>query len=244
MGVRLFSARNALAANIPAAAAQDRPNGQPFHGRLLEAGALLLFFGAAFLALSLASFRIDPFDPTQQGSDLAGATGAAIAAVLVQGFGVVAWLLPLDLALLGAPLFRGRVPQNLGYRVAADVLVGVVLSALVQVAAPELASFGSVSAEGNVGMLFGELSRQAFSTLGSFLVGLTCVGLILIGRSSFSFIEWCQRTSDWLSLLLRRLAGALGQLHGAWMKARALRQADREALTLREAPRIELHDKD
>jgi S-DNA-T family DNA segregation ATPase FtsK/SpoIIIE len=211
---------------------------------LLEAAALLLFFSSAFLALSLASYRIDPFDPTQHGGDLAGATGAAIAAVLVQGFGVVAWLLPIDLALLGAPLFRARVPQNLGYRVAADVLVGVVLAALVQVAAPELTAFGAVSAAGNVGMLFGELSRQAFSTLGSFLVGLTCVGLILIGRSSFSFIEWCQRTSDWTALLLQKLSALLARLHEAWGAARALRRADREALTQREAPRIELHDKD
>ena len=205
---------------------------------------MLLFFGAAFLALSLASYRIDPFDPTQGGSNLAGATGAAIAGVLVQGFGVVAWLLPLDLALLGAPLFRARVPADLGYRVAADVLVGVVLSALVQVAAPELTSFGAVSAAGNVGMLFGELSREAFSTLGSFLVGMTCVGLILIGRSSFSFIEWCQRASDWSTLLVQRLVALVGHVHGAWVKARALRRAAREALTLREAPHIELHDKD
>jgi S-DNA-T family DNA segregation ATPase FtsK/SpoIIIE len=244
MGVRLFSPRNALDAGIAGPAAQDRPKGQPFHGRLLEAAALLLFFAAAFLALALGSFRIDPFDPTQRGGDLAGATGAAVAALLVQGFGVVAWLLPLDLALLGAPLFRGRAPENLGYRVAADVLVGVVLSALVQVAAPELTGFGAASAAGNVGMLFGELSRQAFSTLGSFLVGLTCVGLILIGRSSFSFIEWCKRSVDWSALLVQRLAALLGTLHGAWSKARALRRADREALTLREAPRIELHDKD
>jgi S-DNA-T family DNA segregation ATPase FtsK/SpoIIIE len=244
MGVRLFSPRNALLPAPPGPTDQDRPNGQQFHGRLLEAGALLLFFAAAFLALSLASYRVDPFDPTQGGSNLAGATGAAIAAVLVQGFGVVAWLLPLDLALLGAPLFRARVPHNLGYRVAADVLVGVVLSALVQVAAPELTGFGSASAAGNVGMLFGELSRQAFSTLGSFLVGMTCVGLILIGRSSFSFIEWCQRSSDALGLLLRRLLVLVTNLHGAWMKARALRRADREALTQREAPHIEVHDKD
>jgi S-DNA-T family DNA segregation ATPase FtsK/SpoIIIE len=248
MGVRLFSARNALEAGGPASEAssrrQDRPNGQAFHGRLLEAAALLLFFAAAFLALSLGSYRVDPFDPTQRGADLAGATGAAVAAILVQGFGVVAWLLPLDLILLGAPLFRGRVPQHLGYRIAADVLVGVVLSALVQVSAPELTSFGALSAAGNVGMLFGELSRQAFSTLGSFLVGLTCVGLILIGRSSFSFIEWCRRSSDWSALLVQKLLGALLKLRDAWGRARALRRADRAALAERAVPHIELHDKD
>ncbi len=252
MGVRLFSPRNALEAGASTSgplgassnSSRDRPNGQQFHGRLLEAAALLLFFTAAFLALSLASYRIDPYDPTLRGSDLAGATGAAVAATLVQGFGVVAWLLPVDLVLLGAPLFKARVPENLGYRVAADVLVGVVLAALVQVAAPELTAFGGVSAAGNVGMLFGELSREAFSTLGSFLVGLTCVGLILIGRSSFSFIEWCRRSSDWSALLVHKLVALFSNLHGAWRKARALRRADREALTQREAPRIELHDKD
>jgi DNA segregation ATPase FtsK/SpoIIIE, S-DNA-T family len=250
MGVRLFSARNALEAGSLGSSApgqtraQDRPNVQGFHGRLAEAAALLLFFGAAFLALALASYHIDPYDPTQRGSDLAGATGALIAGFLVQGFGVVAWLVPVDLALLGAPLFRGRVPGSLGYRVAADLLVGLVLAALVQVTAPELLAFGSVSAAGNVGMLFGELSRQAFSTLGSFLVGLTCVGLILIGRSSFSFIEWCKRSSDLTALGLRRLSLLAVQLHLAWSKARALRRANREALTQREAPRIQLHDKD
>jgi DNA segregation ATPase FtsK/SpoIIIE, S-DNA-T family len=244
MGVRLFSPRNALEAELPGSAGQGRPSGQQFHGRLHEAAALLLFFGAAFLALSLASYRVDPFDPTVGGGDLAGATGAAIAAVLVQGFGVVAWLLPLDLALLGAPLFRGRLPQNLGYRVAADVLVFVIVAALVQVAAPELTGFGAASAAGNVGMLFGELSRQAFSTLGSFLVGLTCVGLILIGRSSFSFIEWCQRTSDWAALLVRRMLAAFARMHAAWSKARDLRRADREAQSLGAVPRIEEHDKD
>src|SRR6185369_15865511 len=71
-----------------------------------------------------------------------------------------------------------------------------------------------------------------------------CVGLILIGRSSFSFIEWCKRSVDWSGLLVQRLVALLTTLHGAWSKARAMRRADREALTQREAPHIELHDKD
>src|SRR6478735_2852711 len=254
MGVRLFSARNALEAGGSLRSgseldprtntARPRPGGQQFHGRLLEAAALLLFFAAAFLALSLGSYRIDPFDPTQHGADLAGATGAAMAAILVQGFGVVAWLLPVDLVLLGAPLFRGRAPENLGYRVAGDLLVGLVLSALVQVAAPELTAFGALSAAGNVGMLFGELSRQAFSTLGSFLVGLTCVGLILIGRNRFSFIQWCQRSSDWSAFLVQRLLALFVRMRDAWSKARALRREKRDALAERAAPHIEVHDKD
>ena len=39
-----------------------------------------------------------------------------------------------------------------------------------------------------VGELFGEIARSLFSTVGSFLVGFALVGLILIGRASFSFI--------------------------------------------------------
>src|SRR6188508_608237 len=106
MGVRLFSARNVASASASAGSGPqmlpsgERPAGQGFHGRWLEAAALLLFFAAAFQALSLASYSVDPFDPSLRGSDLAGATGALVAGVLVQGFGVVAWLIPLDLVLL------------------------------------------------------------------------------------------------------------------------------------------------
>jgi S-DNA-T family DNA segregation ATPase FtsK/SpoIIIE len=112
-----------------------------------------------------------------------GLIGRAVAQVLVQGFGVAAWLFPVELALVGLPLIRGNLPETLGLRIAGDLIVAIVVSALLQVALPDALAFGEASFGGNVGLLFGEMMREAFSTVGSFLVGPTVVGLILIGRA-------------------------------------------------------------
>jgi len=206
---------------------------------VFETAALLLFTGAAFLFLALATARVDPLDPAVHGSNWVGPVGGNVAALLIQGFGLVAWLLPLEIALCGAPLFRGQRPHALGLRVAGDLLVAIVLSALVQVALPEAVVFGNAPAAGNVGLLFGELMREAFSTLGSFLVALTIVGLILIGRASFSFIAGCQRALELLRLLARRLEALFARTTSAWSEARKLRGERERAARAAAEPRIE-----
>jgi len=210
-----------------------------FFGRLFETCALLLFAGAAFLFLALATARVDPLDPAVQGANWMGPVGASVAAVLIQGFGLVAWLLPLEIALCGAPLFRGQRPHALGLRVAGDLVVAIVLSALVQVALPEALVFGNAPAAGNVGLLFGELMREAFSTLGSFLVASTIVGLILIGRASFSFIAGCQRALELLRLLASRIEALFKRTTSAWSEARKLRGESERAAREAAVPRIE-----
>jgi len=243
MGAKLFSHRPA--ANGPAFGSSTATSGalgrSRVASRLLEATALLLFAGAAFLVLSLATARIDPLDPSVHGPNWMGPAGGNVAAILIQGFGLVAWLLPLEIALCGAPLFRGQQPRALGLRIAGDLVVAIVLSALVQVAAGEAVVFGNAPAAGNVGLLFGELMREAFSTLGSFLVSLTIVGLILIGRSSFSFIAWCQRTLELFRALALRLESLFQRVTSAWGEARKLRGERAEAVRVANEPRIETH---
>jgi len=241
MGAKLFSTR--AAAGGPTL---DGPSQQPelrprsrFFGRLLETAALLLFTGAAFLSLALATARFDPVDPTVHGANWVGPAGGSIAAILIQGFGLVAWLLPLEIALCGAPLFRGQRPRAIGLRVAGDLVVAIVLAALVQVAAPDAIVFGGAPAGGNVGLLFGELMREAFSTLGSLLVALTIVGLILIGRASFSFIAGCQRTLELVRLLALRLESLFRRATSAWREARKLRGEHERAARAAAQPRIE-----
>src|SRR5690606_15527432 len=104
-------------------------------------------------------------------------------------------------------------------RLAGDLVVAIILSSLVQVVAPELLAFGRAPAAGNVGLLFGELMRAMFSTLGSFLVGSTVVGLILIGRSTFSFIELCQKAMAFGRWLMVRFRMAGDRLAVAWRQA-------------------------
>src|SRR5688572_8351868 len=120
MNVRLFSPRPAEGSSFSTGSGPNGAAGQyPVPGgRLREAAALLLFAGSLFLSLALASYRVDPSDPSLSGSNWAGAAGAALAAILVQGFGIVAWLVPLDLAFFAAPLFKGRRAEAVGLRIA------------------------------------------------------------------------------------------------------------------------------
>ena len=249
MGAKLFSTR--AAADGPGIEASSQREIRPgsgthsrFFGRLFEMAALLLFTGAAFLVLALATARVDPLDPAVHGANWVGPVGGNVASILIQGFGLVAWLLPLEIALCGAPLFRGQRPHALGLRVAGDLVVAIVLSALVQVAAPEAIVFGNAPAAGNVGLLFGELMREAFSTLGSFLVALTIVGLILIGRASFSFIAGCQRALELLRLLAIRIEALLRRTTSAWSEARKLRGEREQAARDAAQPRIEAQPDD
>ncbi len=236
MSGRLFSPKRAVAGPSSAEpGSEPAPNIGLRKGR--EAGALMLFALAVFLCLALASLRVDPSDPSLTGADWVGPVGSAVAGVLVRAFGLVAWLVPVELALLSAPLFTKRANQATALRLAGDLVVAIVLSALVQVMAPELLAFGRSPSGGNVGLLFGELMRAMFSTMGSLLVGFTIVGLILIGRSSFSFIQLCYK-----ALALMRFLGEKSKLLGArvvasWREAQLVYR-ERRAAQAASAPRV------
>jgi S-DNA-T family DNA segregation ATPase FtsK/SpoIIIE len=105
-------------------------------------------------------------------------------------------------------------------------------------------TFGRAPLGGNVGLFFGELMRGLFSTLGSFLVGGTLVGLILIGRSSFSFIAWCRRLSRVARLVAVRATELALRLVRAWRQARALHAEQRDAARARAIPHIDEHRSD
>ena len=219
MGVRLFSPR---AGSIDGASTR-RPGSRA--GR--EAAAVLLLAAACYLVLALASLELSALEP---GGNWVGPVGAWLAEVLIGAFGVVAWLLPLELVLIAAPLLRSRELQPLGLRVSGDLALGIIAASLVQVAVPDATIERSLPVGGNVGLFFGELMRALFSTLGSFLVGATLAVLLLIARSAFSFIEWCERVAELGRRLRLGLLGLLARVRGAWREARAQRQAQQKAV--------------
>jgi S-DNA-T family DNA segregation ATPase FtsK/SpoIIIE len=193
-------------------------------GKLREASSLLLVAGAAYLVLALAGTRIDPNDPSVQGADWTGAVGTAMGAVLARGFGFAAWLAPLELALVALPLFRpGRMPVT-SLRLAGDLVLMILVASLVRIAVPEVPAFGGGESGGNVGLFFGELMRALFSAIGSFLVGGTAVGLILIGRSQLSFIAWVDRLTRGGFWLKGRFVALFSHLGAAWRQARIVRK--------------------
>jgi DNA segregation ATPase FtsK/SpoIIIE, S-DNA-T family len=184
-----------------------------------EAAALLLIAGAVFVCLSLASFSSDFSNTDKYGQNWVGPVGAAIAKWLVSCIGIVAWATPLELLLMALPLFRDRPSVATIARIGGDVVVIFIVAALVHVSAPDARTFGGMLAAGMVGELFGEVMRSLFSTVGSYIIGLTAVGLILIARASFSFILLARRAGHGTELAAGKAADGLKALKKAWSDA-------------------------
>src|SRR3954467_15767342 len=116
MSFPLFAPRRVPAAGVAAAAGVAGQPGSPpqvparrlFHGYAREAAALVLLASALYAALALTSFQGDPLRPEVTGSDWVGPVGALCAGAGVETIGLVAWLFPVELALLAAPLLNGR----------------------------------------------------------------------------------------------------------------------------------------
>jgi S-DNA-T family DNA segregation ATPase FtsK/SpoIIIE len=213
--------------------------------------ALLLGTLAVFLALALASYvgaptaALDtasgaPPESLPHGADWVGPVGEAAARGLVTLLGWVAWAVPLELLLLAIPFVIGKPNDATPARLASDVLLAVIAAALIQVGWPDELAFGRHRASGLVGELFGELGRSLFSTIGSFLVGFACLGLILIARAAFSFILLVRAIGRWSA------KGALGTAAGAktvaeaWKTARDLERERAEAQRQAALPHIDL----
>ncbi|HVY44992.1 MAG TPA: DNA translocase FtsK [Minicystis sp.] len=208
------------------------------HGYAREAAALVLFAAALYAALALASFKADPMRPEVAGADWVGPVGAFCARAAVQAVGLVAWLVPVELALLASPLVHGR-PSIAGLtRFTGDLVVVIVLAALSHVAFPRAVAFGAMPIGGDVGELFGEVMRSLFSNVGSYLIGLTIVGLILVGRATFSFIEWVHRVDRAARLVGEQGAFGARALVGAWIAARKLDQEQKLADKRAAEPKI------
>ena len=195
-------------------------------GRRREILGLLLLALGLFLLLGLSTYRHDPLDPTLVGANWVGPVGESVCGWAVQGFGLIALLAPLELGIVGLKLLRSRDVGTIGFRLAADLSLGIVLSSVVQIVLPDATSFGAMHLAGNVGWLFGELSRSLFSSIGTMLVAATLVGLLLLARSPYPFTEACER----LACASRRFYQAAMRnslrLHQAWLRARSLRRTN------------------
>ncbi|WP_437956971.1 DNA translocase FtsK 4TM domain-containing protein [Sorangium sp. So ce119] len=206
------------------------------HSYARDAAALVLLVSALYSALALASFRGDPLRPEIAGEDWVGPVGAALAGASVEAVGVIAWFVPLELALLAMPLLGAKRSIASLFRLSGDIVVVVVLAALSHVAFPRAVAFGAMPLGGAVGELFGEVLRALFSNIGSYIIGLTIVALILMGRATFSFIELAHRAEQLAVAIAARIAGWARALFGAWAAARDLER--RATGSEQEAPPI------
>ncbi len=251
MALPLFAPRRALADGglSEPPPANVRTHGAKARGR--ETAALLLGTIGVFLVLALASYAGGPVTPdlpagasvpdaVPHGADWVGPVGEAAARGLVTLLGWVAWAVPVEILLLAIPFVTGKPNAASPARLASDILLAIIAAALIQVGWPDELAFGRHKAAGLVGELFGELGRSLFSTIGSFLVGFACLGLILIARAAFSFILLVRAIGRWSA------RGALGTAAGAktvadaWKTARELERDRAEAAREAARPNIDL----
>src|SRR5689334_9070918 len=158
MPISVFSPRRAAASL--AFPSPEEPKTTLDRGR--EAAALSLFATAVYATLALVSFRADPAAPDVQGGDWVGPVGAYVAHGVVGLLGFVAWCVPIELALFAAPLLRRRASIANVARLAGDVLVACIVSALLHIAVPQATVFGAMPIGGTFGELFGEVLRSLF----------------------------------------------------------------------------------
>jgi DNA segregation ATPase FtsK/SpoIIIE, S-DNA-T family len=204
------------------------------YARGREVAALLLWTFAVFLALAVGSYL------DTGGANWVGPVGEAAAHALVAAIGIIAWSVPLEAVLLGIPYVRGRRSLVTPARVAGDLLIVLLAAALVQVGWPGKTAFGHHAAGGAVGELFGELMRSLFSTVGSFLVGFASLGLILIGRASFSFIALMNAIARIGEKGARGTASGAKSVADAWRTARQIEKEKDEKERIAKLPKIEL----
>jgi S-DNA-T family DNA segregation ATPase FtsK/SpoIIIE len=191
-----------------------------------EAAALCLFASAIYTALALASFRGDPARPDVHGADWVGPVGTSLAQAATFAMGLAAWFVPIELAVFAVPLLRRRASIANLARLAGDILVAGIASALLQISAPLATVFGGMPLGGAFGELLGEVMRSLFSHVGSYIVGLTAIGLILIGRASFSFIGWVERAEKGTGRAAAKAKQGARAVASAWGKARDLEDAE------------------
>lgn len=220
-GTTAHTTANSTANTNPSAPTDTRAR---VYAKGREAASLLLFVTAVFTTLAVASFQGSPTDPHLEGANWVGPVGSSWARLLVGAVGFAAWAVPVELMMLAWPLFKDKASIATIARLAGDFLVIIVLSALVQVALPTTTVCGAMPVAGSVGELFGELMRSLFSNVGSFLIGLTAIGLILIGRSSFSFIAWVQRATHGTEVAASHAASSARAVALAWERAAELRK--------------------
>jgi len=154
--IPVFAPRRTTASN-PFSPLGSEPKTTLDRGR--EAAALTLFAASVFAGLALASFRADPLRPDVAGGDWVGPVGASFAHGAVGLLGLVAWGVPIELALFAAPLLRRRASIANVARLAGDVLVACVVSALLHIALTQSTVFGAMPIGGTFGELFGEVLR-------------------------------------------------------------------------------------
>ncbi len=163
--------------------------------RLNELVGFLLCVSALLLFLALASYS--PLDPSLNsasvltGSHAArnwiGIVGAVLSDLLLQFFGVGAFLLPVFSLLLGSRWFRSRKVQSPVAKTLGGIWLLIFVPALLALVPEQLRWYDLIPIEGLLGRIVGDALIHYFNVAGAYIVCTTVLAVALYLSTAFSF---------------------------------------------------------
>ena len=146
-----------------------------------EVAALLTLTSAIFALVSFVGYHLAPDGPT-----LAGRVGYGLADVVVQGFGLAAYLLPLFLLAIAASMFRQAKEGITSARLVGAPVILFCAAVLLALFSPAASERPVSFAGGWVGGILAELMSQAFGVVGSAILcgALLVLSFVVVARVS------------------------------------------------------------
>src|SRR2546423_2348617 len=161
--------------------------------RLNELIGFLLLVAAILLLLALVSYS--PLDPslntaapfTARAHNWIGVVGSTTSDLLLQLFGISAFLAPVVIAFLALRWFRSRhVESPIAKAIGAMGLL-LFVPALIAIQPVRILWLHAIPIEGVAGRILGDLLVRLFNTIGAYIVCATIVAVALYLSTAFSF---------------------------------------------------------
>jgi DNA segregation ATPase FtsK/SpoIIIE, S-DNA-T family len=208
--------------------------------RLNELVGFLLCISALLLFLALASYS--PLDPSLNSASVLtgsraarnwiGVVGAVIADLILQGFGVGAFLLPVFLAALGARWFRSRKIASPVAKILGAFWMIIFVPALLALLPGHLRWMNAIPLEGLFGRMVGDFLIHYFNLAGAYIVCASVLAVSLYLSTAFSFAAM----QVWAPTRFA-FAIALWNRWRDWREARVKKRMQKELERRRAAPK-------
>jgi DNA segregation ATPase FtsK/SpoIIIE, S-DNA-T family len=163
--------------------------------RLNELVGFLLCISALLLFLALASYS--PLDPSLNSASVLtgsraarnwiGVVGALVSDLLLQGFGIGAFLLPVFSAMLGVRWFRSRKIASPVAKVLGGAWMLIFVPALLALLPGHLRWMSAIPIEGLFGRMVGDFLIHYFNLAGAYIVCASVLAVALYLTTAFSF---------------------------------------------------------
>src|ERR1700732_2186514 len=163
--------------------------------RLNELIGFLLCVSALLLFLALASYS--PLDPSFNSASVLtgsraarhwiGVAGALVSDLVLQGFGIGAFLLPIFFAGLGTRWFRSRKVTSPVAKSLGGIWLLTFIPALLALLPGHVRWMGVIPIEGLVGRIVGDVLIHYFNLAGAYIVCATILAVALYLTTAFSF---------------------------------------------------------